>query len=156
MLHKMLFVTNPSAPTAHRRRSCCVVGQTSKAEASNSFSVTLGDPAALRFLHMYTDKLIFLTNAHLSKLLSCGCTVISHPCSPPKISVVGAFNSVPQSVDSATRHCLKAGDRNLSQLSWPLDLQVFEICEPSAADTCNPMQYPQCSMSGNEQHCNCN
>lgn len=53
-----------SAPTAHRKRSCCVVGQTSKAKASNSFSVTLGHPAALLFLHMYTDKLISMKTRH--------------------------------------------------------------------------------------------
>lgn len=47
-------------PTAPQRRSRCDVGQTSKAKASNSFSVTLGDPAALRFLHMYTENPMFL------------------------------------------------------------------------------------------------
>lgn len=47
-------------PTAPQRRSRCDVGQTSKAKASNSFSVTLGDPAALCFLHMYTENPMFL------------------------------------------------------------------------------------------------
>lgn len=53
-----------SNPTAHRKRACCVAGETSKAKASDSFSVTLGDPAALHFLHMYTEKLIFIEAMH--------------------------------------------------------------------------------------------
>lgn len=51
-------------PAAHRRRSRCDAGQTSKAKASNTFSVTLGDPAALHFLHMYTEKPISIKLMH--------------------------------------------------------------------------------------------
>lgn len=62
--HRNVVCHIPSAPTAHRRASRRAVGQTSKAEASNSFCVTLSDPAALRFLHMYIHNLISLILKH--------------------------------------------------------------------------------------------
>lgn len=56
-LHRNVVCHHTSSNlTAHRRSSRCVVGQTSKAKASNSFSVMLGDPATLRFLHVYSQK----------------------------------------------------------------------------------------------------
>lgn len=56
----MLSATTPATTQQPHRESRCEIGQTSKAKASNSFSVTLGDPAALCFLHMYTENPMFL------------------------------------------------------------------------------------------------
>ena len=71
------------------RRSCCVVEQTSKAAASNSFSVTLCDPAAPLFLHMHTDHTNHVWCALAHPLThSAAFTLDIHAPSPLKLSII--------------------------------------------------------------------
>ena len=134
------------------RRSCCVVEQTSKADASNSFSVTLCDPAAPLFLHMHTDHTNHVwcalahplthTSTHTVQPLHSTFMLLHHLNSLLLSWLLRSGILLPsKSTYPAASHSITV--RNLSQLSWPLISESLKPGHPPTPAPLTPYSSPQ-------------